>query len=636
MSEKSPWTKCIGVSVFLCVALAATRSAWGGPPSGKKPGLHIAQASTVNFRSSSYHVMNDAGGNRWDIQYYGSVYRGTSYAYSGAMYLQINGSNFQTVNRTGWKNKAGDELELGPCTRNGLVIYRRIKVYKDRAMARWLEIIENPTTLPIKVQAAIRTNVRYSVSQSKASSGQRTFGPKDWAIWTKGSSSRSVPTLHVVTTPDAKLRPSVSVQSSQIYVRYNNLTIPAGKTVILCHFESQNRNTGEFEKLFKKFPTRELLKDLPGSVRRMILNMKAGGGVEGVDLERDTKGDRVVLKNGDMMFGTVGNKSFGVSTLLGDMDLPADKLLGMAAGKNGQLRFVMTDGQVIGGTAKGIKLELTLPTGGALSIPIDKITQWSFRISKERPDDLGEIGPYVALDTGDILAVRTTDGALAIRFSTKHGVVDLDPAQLAEITRPDKKNNKPSDSPHVVSFLNGSRLSGSFQGAKVALRLKIGGRKVDVPRDKILLMHFSEDTERDPKATSVRLIGGDELLGGLTDSGYALTTDFGKARIDREKFRTIRFTKAPKGKGPLAAVVEMLNGSVLRGRLDKDKLGFRLGQKPAMTIATSLITAITRPEPEEKRDDKPPKPPAPRPPIPPPGLVPIRRAMELPQLEIRD
>jgi len=334
-----------------------------------------------------------------------------------------------------------------------------------------------------------------------------------------------------------------------------------------------------------------------------------------------------------MMFGTVGNKSFGISTLLGEMDLPADKLLGMAAGKNGQLRFVMTDGQVIGGTAKDIKLQLTLPTGGKLNIPIDKIKQWSFRITKDRPDDLADIGPYVALDTGDILAVRTADGALKIRFSTKHGVIDLDPARLAEIAPQDDKKNK---APHVVSFLNGSRLSGSFEGSKVALRLKLGGRKVDVPRDKLLLMRFSEDSQRDTKATGIQLVDGDELLGALTDSGYALATDFGTARIDREKFRTIRFAKAPKGKDPPSAVVEMLNGTVLRGRLDKNKLAFRLGESMTMVIATDRITVVTRPEPEAKSDDKPGGPaPVPRP-LPPGRLLPVRAPIQLEQLDVRN
>jgi hypothetical protein len=587
-------------------------SARGGPPTGKRPGLHIKQNSSINFRSSSYHVMNDSAGNRWDIQYYGSVYRGTSYSYSGGMYLQVGGSQFQTPNYQGWTNKEG-ELELGPWKRNNLTIYRRIKAYKDHPIARWLEILENPTGSAIKVQVAIYTNVRYSVSQSKTSSGQRTFGAKDWAIWTKGSSSRSTPTLHVVTSPDAKIRPTVSVSSSQIYTRYN-LTIPAGKTVVLCHFEAQNRNTAELEKMMKKFPTKALLKDLPGSVRKMILNIRAGGWVEGVDLDRREKSDRVVLANGDLMLGTVGNKSFKISTLLGEMELPAAQLLGMAVGDKGQLRFVLTNGQVIGGIAKGVKLDLALPSGGKLNIPIEKVKQWSFRISKEKPDDLAELGPYVSFDTGDMLAIKTGEGTMKLRFQAKYGTLELAPAELLEIARNEKKGAK---SAYIVSFIDGSRVSGNFESKKLALQLKLGNRSVDVPRDKVALMFFSDEDKPSGKACELLLNNTDKLMGLLSDKGYRLTTDFGEARIAFDKFRKITFKK-PKADAPVLATVEMLNGTVLRGRLDKDKIGFKVGAEIRLSIPTGMVTSLTRPEPTGDSDDKAKPPPGvqPVPPIP--------------------
>ena len=575
----------------------------GGPPAGKRPGLHIKQVSAVNFQSSSYHVMTDSGGNRWDIQYYGSVYRGTSYSYSGGMYLQVGGTQFQTSNYQGWTNKEG-ELELGPWRRSNLTIYRRIKAYKDHPIARWLDILENPTGSAIKVQVAIYTNVRYSVSQSRTSSGQRTFGAKDWAIWTKGSSSRSTPTLHVVTSPEAKVRPTVSVSSSQIYVRYN-ITIPAGKTVVLCHFEAQNRNTAELEEMMKKFPTKALLKDLPGSVRRMILNVKAGGWIEGVDLDRHETSDRVVLSNGDLMLGTVGNKSFSISTLLGEMELPAAELLGMAADKKGQLRFVMTNGQVIGGRGKGIKLDLALPSGGKLNIPIEKIKQWSFHISKEKPDDLAELGPYVALDTGDMLAIKTGAGAMKLRFQAEYGAMELDPAELLEIGRDQRKGAK---TPYLVSFLNGSRVSGNFESEKLPLQLKLGGRRVDVPRDKVQLLFFADEHKSDPKACELVLNNTDKLLGLPGDKGYRLTTDFGEAEVAFAKFKRITFKKS-KPDAPVAATIEMLNGTILRGRLDKNKLGFKVGAKIHLSIPTSMVTSLTRPIPIGNSDDKPPRPP---------------------------
>jgi len=578
--------------IIAAAVLGLTLSlAHGGPPAGKTAGLHIKQASAVNFRSSSYHVMTDSSGGRWDIQYYGSVYRGTSYSYSGGMYLQIGGTNFQTSNYQGWVNKEG-ELELGPWSRSNLVIYRRIKAYKKFPLARWLDIIENPSSKPVTVQVAMYSNVRYSVSQSKTSSGGRNVTSKDWAMWTKGSSSRSTPSLHVFTSPDAKVKPAVTVSSSQIYVRYN-LTIPAGKTVVLCHFESQNKDTSKLEALMKKFPRKDLLRDLPGSVRRMILNMKAGGWVEGVDLERHAKSDRVMLSNGDMMLGTVGNKSFKIATLLGDMDLPADKLLGMVVGKKGQLRFVMTNGQVIGGTCKGIKLDLALPSGGKLSIPIEKTKQWSYGVSKEKPDDLGEIGPYVALDTGDMLAVKTSSEAMKLRLKSDYGTIDLDPAELLEVGRDKRKGAKTG---YLASFTNGSLISGNFESDKLAIQLKLGGRKVDVPRDKVGLIFLSEDDKPNPAASLMMLKNKDRLFGAISDKGYRLTTDFGEAVVSIEKVRSLSFKQA-KPDAPYIASVEMFNGSILRGKLDKDYINFKVTDKVSVRIPIGMVTSLVRQEP---------------------------------------
>ncbi|MDP7287133.1 MAG: hypothetical protein QGH94_03985, partial [Phycisphaerae bacterium] len=472
--------------------------------------------------------------------------------------------------------------------------YRRIKAYKNYPIARWLDILENTTGSSIKVQVSIYTNVRYSVTRRKTSSGGQNFGPKDWAIWTKGSSSRGYPTLHVVTTPGAKVRPTLSVSSSQIYTRYN-LTIPAGKTVVLCHFESQNSNTTNLDKLMNKFPTKELFKDLPGSVRRMIVNMKAGGGVDGVELSREDKSDRVMLSNGDLMLGTVGNKSFKLSTLLGDMELPASELLGMVVGKKGQLRFVMTNGQVVGASAVKVKLALSLPSGGKLDIPMDKIKQWSYRISKEKPDDLGQLGPYIALNTGDILAVDAGSDAMKLGLRTKYGLIDLKPAELLEIRRNQQKGAK---EPYVAAFINGSKISGRFVGASLSLPLKLTRRKVDVPKDKLELMFFSEEDKPLSRPDSMLLDNGDKLLGQLVDKAYTLSTDFGKAEISTDKMKKISFSR-PKPDAKYLAVIEMLNGTILRGGIDKEMVAFSVGSAIRLSVPIEMVTSVTRPNPVE-------------------------------------
>jgi len=257
-------------------------------------------------------------------------------------------------------------------------------------------------------------------------------------------------------------------------------------------------------------------------------------------------------------------------------------------------------------------LDLALPSGGKLNIPIDKIKQWSFHVSKEKPDGLEELGPYVALNTGDMLAIKTAAGAMKLRFQTRYGAVELDPAELLEIGRNKQKGAKGA---RLVSFLNGSRMSGNFETEKLALQLKLGDRKVDVPRDKVELIFFTDEDKPVAKACELVLNNTDKLLGLLGDKIYRLTTDFGEARVAFDKFKRITFKKA-KPDAPVAATVEMLNGTILRGRLDKDKLAFKVGATIELSIPTSMVTSLTRPDPVGKADDKPAPPPGARPVVP--------------------
>jgi len=156
--------------VIVCGLLVAIVASGARAVAPGASGLHIKRAKQISFQNG-YYILNDGGGYRWDFQYYGNVYSGTNHAYSGGMYCQINGSNFQAQNHVGWTNKVGDEIEMGPINRNGLNVSRRVKVYKDRPMARWLEIFENPGAAPVTVQIAIYSCTNYTISQTTTSTG---------------------------------------------------------------------------------------------------------------------------------------------------------------------------------------------------------------------------------------------------------------------------------------------------------------------------------------------------------------------------------------------------------------------------------------------------------------------------------
>ncbi|MDP6636009.1 MAG: hypothetical protein QGG42_14010 [Phycisphaerae bacterium] len=584
--------------VFLFLALSASAefvvradimpvpvNAVGGSLATPKGRAHIKRARKVDFRQSSYHVMNDGGGYRWDIKKYGTVYRGTDYAYyGGGMYLQINGASFQTPNYTAWANKAGDEIEMGPWSNKGLNIYRRIKVYKDRPMARWLEVFENPTSAPITLQVAIFSSHSYGIKQTTYSSGGSLFGAKDTAFMVRNGRANSPPTLHVVTSKHAKIRPAVQVQSNQIYVRYS-ITVPAKKTVILCQFESQNRDQTAHQKLMKKFPSSKLFKDLPGSVRAMIVNMRAGGGIGGVDLERSETSDSVLLKSGDPIYGSVKNAAFKVKTLLGELDLPAARIVGMSGGRGQNVRFVLLDGQVISGQLANKTLQLDLDGGGLLRIPYSKIAQWSYRVTAARPNDEKFGGAYVILRTGDRLGFDPK--AMDIKLLTRHGLVELESERLLELTM-----DNPGNAVHRAVFLNGSRLGGFLEPEKLRLKLTLG-KTVTISRDMIARMRFAEEEQPDSTLTHVVLTNGDELFGSLTADKFKLSTDYGDINIDPSRVKSIRFRPEDLGR----TIVGMWKGSVLKGRLGKSQLGFAVSPQTVLNIHAGQFVSINCPLP---------------------------------------
>jgi hypothetical protein len=581
-------------------------------PSGNPTSVHLKKHGGISFKSG-YYKMTDGGGYLWDLQYYGNVYRGTSYSYSGGMYCHINGSNVQANNYAGWRNKAGDEIEIGPCNRNGLSVSRRVKVYKDLPLARWLEILENRGNSPITVNLQMYTNTRYSTRTITTNTGKTQFGAKDSAFRTVSSSSRGIPTLHVVTSKGAKLRPSVQIQSSTIYVRYNGLTIPAGKTVILCHFESQNRVASVHSKMMSKFPMQKVMKDLPMSVRRRILNMKVGSSYGGVDLDRLTTGDNVRLKSDDPIVGEIRNKSFRISTIAGQMDLKTENLVGMGAGPGGNLRFAFIDGQVIAATAPGVTLEVAVGTGGVLNIPLDKIAQWSYRISSKRPEEPKPLGPNLTLVSGDHLAIDTSRRYPKFTFRWACGTVDLDGKYLLEVVP-----TTPGSGKFKAVFLNGTHISGvlipSVLDSVIASALegpapedsasegsapegfrfdvKLAGEIV-VKSEQILAVRLGKESSANPAlTTAIVLSGGDKLFGELADEKFQVTTSYGKVDLDVSQIKSIKFKSNPAGQ----ATVQMWNGTVVKGMIDVKEIGFTVTPGDRWALPVGKITSITCPQ----------------------------------------
>ncbi|MCD4699129.1 MAG: hypothetical protein K8R91_00960, partial [Phycisphaerae bacterium] len=447
---------------------------------GKVPdGLHIPKDQQRSFNIN----LNDGAGKQWYFQRYLNVYRGMNYVYSGGLYCQIGGANVQS-NNMAWMNASGDEIEIGPYTRNNCRIYRRAKIYQDRGLARWLDIFVNTTSSKQTVPVHIYTNLNRTVSRVITSSGSDSFGKKDWAFITEHQGQASL--LHVVCGKRSKLRPTVSAAGRSISVNYS-LTVPPGGIAVLCYFEAQAGGSDELQKILSQFNADQLLSDLPPAVRRLIVNFHSKGGIEDIALERSGTADVVILKNDDVISGKITNKEYVIKPFFGELTLPSEKVIGFAAsaGTESDVHAVIAGGQVVTGRLRDAVIKLTLPTGGSLEIPLARIKQSSYRISKEKPEE-SSAGPLIMLRTGDRLAFDPSD--LKCTFQTRHGSITLDGKDLREISL-----NHEAGGVHQAEFINGSMLAGILGPEKIALPLKLGP-KLDVSRDMVLAVRFGANT----------------------------------------------------------------------------------------------------------------------------------------------
>lgn len=540
--------------------------------------VHLPRNRIVNL----VYVLTDGGGYRWDIQNYGTVGQGTNYAYGSGMYCQVNGASVQSNTSQGVLSQQGDELEIGPYTAGSLHVYRRVKVYKNYPLARWLDIFENPTNQPVNISVQIYSNINYGIVRTKTSSDQQSFGEKDWAFVTEpGPGANSPSLLHVVCDKRSKVRPTVMMQGSSIRVAWQ-LTVPAKKTAILCYFESQNRSVDAHDKLMRKFPTYDVLKDLPPVVRGLIVNFPTSSAFTEIDIERSDTGDTVVVANGDPIYGRIANKSFALSTAYGQISLPAEKVIGMVpvAEETGTVRVLTTDAQIISGQLSEKQIDVELPSGGTLNVPIGSVKQWSYGISKERPSDIAFTCPAAILRTGDCLVFDPA--ATKLTFRTRHGTVSLETKDLVEIAMDNAPNGV-----HRVTFLNGSRLAGFLEPEKLELVLKIGP-KFTVGRDLVAKMVFAGEEKPNTILTRVVLNNDDELFGKLTDEMLSLATEYGAVKVKPANIRQMDFMAADT---PMATV-QLWDGTTLRGSLAPEQLSFALYPGPELKLHTGQIRSI--------------------------------------------
>ncbi len=539
--------------------------------------------------------MEDGGNYHWDIYDSLAIGAGTnSLAYSTGLGPRINGQLLMGNGR-GFtsKGKDGDEVETGLYQIGNVNYFRRTKVYKKQALARWIDIFENPGDQEMSVNLTVASNTRWQIGEVKTDGGGNTFGRDDWGLITdlQGACTNAPILMHILCDKKAKVRPQVVVAGNSICVSYSFRLPPRGVAAI-CYFESQGK-TADHVQFMKNFKSAGYFTDLPASARKLILNFTCTGGVAGLDLDRSQTADSIILQGGDPMFGKIRNRSFALQTFWGDITLDAGRVVGMAARPGGQTAFKLVDGQIVSGKSPGAKLNLTLSDGGPsatssgpsgdLVIPLNQVRQWSYQIDKSRPADVAPAGPLVVLRTGDQLLLDAA--SLKLDFTTRHGKLQLLGSDLAEINMDNASNGV-----HRAIFANGSTLGGLLEGDKLALPIQLAGKspKIELPRNLIFRFVFGDPPDPDPSNPRFVLVNGDELYARFAAASLKIDTEFGPTDIKPGDIQRVDFSPIQLDR----VQVTLFDGTVLRGQFDDKELGLQLTPSTSLRISTAQIVSV--------------------------------------------
>ncbi len=340
---------------------------------------------------------------------------------------------------------------------------------------------------------------------------------------------------------------------------------------------------------------------LPGTNYLHLTTVKIYGHSAGIpSVARLERADRVELDNGNVLLGTIGNKSYALTAFFGKIEIPASRVVGIVPGRDKptRVRLVRTDGQVIVGTMAARAVQMTLPAGSTLDVPPASIRQLGYRISKDRPAVHAASQPVVLLRSGDCLI--WTDCRPKLQLAGPWGAVDLPRQSLRRIEPTDKEGRG-----HRAWFQGGSVLAGTLGPEKFTLKLKVVPELEIASKDVRLIVLPTKSPEPPGPTATILLHDGSRLVGRLEHETLALRTDLGQVKVYVGNLKTLTCD----AKRPALVTITTWDGMTLRGQLAAPKLacritpgGPRVSLNAAQVASVAQSAPLLRPEARRKAE----------------------------------
>ena len=330
-------------------------------------------------------------------------------------------------------------------------------------------------------------------------------------------------------------------------------------------------------------------------------------------LPRSDKLDLLIGVDGNEMAGTITNDKFVLDSLVGKLELPAAKVVGLNVPSEDDpyVQFVLVDGQIVAGKL-GAALTFKLEDGNDLTFPPDRpnFRSASFRVSKDRPRDAAFGGPFLLLRGGQRLAFNAA-GFNGV-FRTVYGDIKIDPAQVAGVA-----TEASEGALGRMTFRNGSVVSGLLSPDKFTFKLELG-MPLEIGLPRIAGFEFSParggmggvslDVIR--RMTDAGILGGgagdlcqaslrneDDIVGSLPEQPIDLQTENGKITVKPADVAALEFGDEALGQ----VEVQLKTGKAYAGRILNRTLKFKIEAGPEINVPVGMLQAVAR-RPTEKYD----------------------------------
>lgn len=579
------WTILLACCAFLLQAPPSFAERIRAPRPAAGPGM-------VNLP----YTLNDNQGNQWML-YQGGWMRqqGNMPLYAQAAMIMINGNGVgSNTNQARTDEKTG-EIIFENMNAAGINVTRRVLINTTDGYVRYIDILKNTQAQEQNINVSFQTNFNYGVMSSQVfndpKNKERAIG---CAATMQAGMMRSIWEMYA--GKGAKDSPQLQFQPESNMVRASaQVTIPAGKEVAILHLHGTSNTQESAVQFMGAVKESKLLSDVAPALRKLIYNFgSASSYIEDREVLRGEIFDVIEMRGGDMVKGTLQEKTYKLQTFYGTIELPAERVIGLI--NVGQFRprqlVVTVDGEVFGGMLSRETIELQLSSGQVTQVPLSQVSRVGYRKRAGEPEEWTFDKPFVLLRSGERIGIEAPGGPIEVL--TRYGLLKISPASLGAIAFHTEEHGV-----HEIYLTDGSTFAGLVTAPSFELKLTgstAGGapQVITIPAAAIRRLQLSSAiAEPDADESPTLSLSNEDTLVGALDGPMKLDTTFDTISIDGAEVRGLTRVKD----AGLDVQITLWDQTTVSGQLQSPDIACRLGSGIEVRVPLALVEEYSNPLP---------------------------------------